>query len=111
MIHGLKILPRYFRAVTSGDKKFEVRRPDREYEVGDFLALNEYDDELNEYTGRCCLVKVTYILDRGVIMDADDVIVMSFTPCQIISSIYEKPKVTELGGVPMYERTAIGGLE
>ena len=117
MIHELKILPQYFEAVTSGDKTFEVRKPDRDYEVGDYLALNEYKGDTAGYTGRCCLVKVIYILDRGLIMDADDVIVMSIEPCQIISNRFEKPHIESFRRVAIYERTAtykpklLGGTE
>lgn len=31
-IHELKILPEYFEAVVSGDKRFEIRKNDRNYE-------------------------------------------------------------------------------
>ena len=35
--HELKILPEYFVAVRDGIKKFEVRKDDRPFEVGDIL--------------------------------------------------------------------------
>ena len=60
MIHELKIRPEFFEACTSGKKTFEVRRNDRPFEIGDYLALNEWDGEI--YTGRCALYTVTYIL-------------------------------------------------
>lgn len=41
MTHDLKILPRYFDAVEDGSKPFEVRRNDRDYQVGDILLLRE----------------------------------------------------------------------
>lgn len=58
-IHKLKILPEYFKAVSSGEKKFEIRRNDRGFNVGDFLILREYT---NKYTGNWGVFKITYIL-------------------------------------------------
>lgn len=66
MIHALKTLPEYFEAVRKGDKTFELREDDRNFKVGDYLALNEWDGE--KYTGRSQLVKVTYILNPNDIM-------------------------------------------
>lgn len=75
-VHELKILPKYFEAVRDGSKTFELRKNDRDYKYGDYLALREWDGE--EYTGRAMLVIVTYILDLVVITDcADGYVVMS----------------------------------
>ena len=41
--HELKIFPRWFDDVKSGKKRFELRKADRDYEVGDSL----FDDEEN----------------------------------------------------------------
>ncbi|ELT8920266.1 DUF3850 domain-containing protein [Enterococcus faecalis] len=60
-IHELKILPEYFEAVVSGDKRFEIRKNDRKYEVGDILELNEYED--GKYTGNFHVAEITYITD------------------------------------------------
>ena len=70
MIHALKTLPEYFEAVRKGDKTFELRENDRDFQVGDYLALNEWDGE--KYTGRSQLVKVTYILDPNEVMTCED---------------------------------------
>lgn len=67
-IHELKCHTDYFEALIAGEKPFEVRKNDRPFEVGDYLALNEVQAEdscVSEnllYTGRCCLVSVSYIL-------------------------------------------------
>lgn len=44
-IHELKILPEYFDAVISGRKRFEIRKNDRDYKVGDQLILKEWSQD------------------------------------------------------------------
>jgi hypothetical protein len=58
--HEIKILPKYFTAVSFGIKKFELRKDDRGYEVGDTVILEEFGDE--GYTGRWKAVKISYVL-------------------------------------------------
>lgn len=50
MTHEIKILPKYFDAVMSGAKNFEIRKNDRDYKVGDTLILKEWD--CGKFTGR-----------------------------------------------------------
>ena len=59
--HYLKIKPEYFRAIASGEKTFEVRRNDRNYQRYDILHLQEFAGD--EYTGRTIDAEVTYLLD------------------------------------------------
>ncbi|EYT96280.1 ASCH/PUA domain-containing protein [Enterococcus mundtii] len=61
MTHELKILPEYFEAVTSGRKRFEIRKNDRDYKVGDLLYLREWNAD--EFTGDSYKAEVTYITD------------------------------------------------
>lgn len=49
MIHDLKITPKYFDDVWNGIKRFELRKDDRDYQIGDTLLLREWDGE--KYTG------------------------------------------------------------
>lgn len=63
-LHRLKTLTRYFGAVMIGLKPFEVRFNDRDYRVGDFLLLQEYDPETETY-GRETMRQVTYIFQGG----------------------------------------------
>ena len=59
MEHELKIYPQYFEDVISGKKKFEIRKNDRKYRVGDILILKEWDNI--KYSGR--EAEVIYLID------------------------------------------------
>jgi hypothetical protein len=61
--HDLKCDPEYFQAVKSGDKTFEVRQNDRDFHVGDYINLLEYDRQKQIYTGETLTnIKITYVL-------------------------------------------------
>lgn len=94
MIHELKIKPAYFKAVQSGNKNFEVRKKDRCYKVGDYLALNEYDIG---YTGRTALVKVKYILNDKKFCKSG-FIIMAIERCDIVKHS-ENLTVAHSGGI------------
>jgi ASC-1-like (ASCH) protein len=63
MEHKLKIQPQYFEAVFSGEKSFEIRKNDRNFQVGDTLLLQEFIPETQSYTGQFVERKITYITD------------------------------------------------
>lgn len=61
MIHKLKILPVYFKAVDRGDKRFEIRdNSDRAFQKGDTVILREFE-HINGYTGAEITVEITYV--------------------------------------------------
>jgi hypothetical protein len=62
MAHKLKIWPQYFQDVISGVKTFEIRRDDRDFQVGDNVVLREWDPEGRQYTGRAVTGVIIYIL-------------------------------------------------
>ena len=72
-IHELKTVEPYFRYVSSGVKTFEVRKNDRDFQVGDLLHLREYITKSVGspfYSGHEVLVKITYILnDKQFVKD------------------------------------------
>ena len=60
-----------WEAVRSGAKPFEVRRADRDFQVGDTLELDEWDPEKGRlvpglgYSGRVLVARVSYVLHGG----------------------------------------------
>lgn len=65
--HELKAINPYFSDVWHGIKNFEVRKNDREFKVGDFLLLREYDPQnISEfqYLFREILCKITYLFEN-----------------------------------------------
>ena len=60
-IHELKTKPEYFGAARKRQKNFEIRRDDRDFQVGDLVKLEEFDN--GKYTGRHTgLRPVLYVL-------------------------------------------------
>ena len=65
MEHKLKCWPAVFKSMVNGEKTFEYRKNDRDYKLGDTLLLQEYNTDINEYSGKELSVKVTYIIYGG----------------------------------------------
>ena len=59
--HRLKLASMFFNAVDTGKKSFELRKNDRNYQIGDILELHEMSD--GEETGRVTEKQVIYILE------------------------------------------------
>ncbi len=81
IIHALKTEPTYFGDIIDGKKAFEIRENDRNFKVGDYLALNELDDSRTGYSGRSVLTRITYIVDDERFCKKGFV-VMGFSVCE-----------------------------
>lgn len=57
----LKIWCKSFEAILDGTKTFEVRENDHDYQIHDILLLREYSPIELKYSGRECMVQITYI--------------------------------------------------
>lgn len=62
MRHTLKSWPPYFEATLRGDKTFDVRFDDRNYQVGDEVELVEWEPRGDRATSRRCVRRVVYVL-------------------------------------------------
>jgi ASC-1-like (ASCH) protein len=76
MTHELKCWPEFFKEVKEGRKKFEFRINDRNYKVGDYLILKEWDNKKQCYTGEICSRYVSYIFKLETLIITDDVYVI-----------------------------------
>lgn len=68
MNHRLKTRADFWDAVQSGQKRFEVRKNDRNFQVGDIVYLVRLDDRLGREhmeTGMVIRFKVGFILHGG----------------------------------------------
>lgn len=101
MIHALKIAPEYFEASAAGVKGFEIRRNDRPYSIGDYVALNEWSIE--GYTGRCTLHRIVYILANEALCK-EGYITLGLEPCAIRTRSELWNPVCCESGVPVYDR-------
>lgn len=61
-LHQVKIASQFFMDVCIGRKTFELRKNDRDYEVGDLLEMFEYKD--GKCTERAVRAWISYILEN-----------------------------------------------
>lgn len=59
-VHDIKIAATYYDDVVSGKKRFELRKNDRGYKVGESLNMLEFKD--GKFTGRTINADITYML-------------------------------------------------
>lgn len=59
--HKLKTWPEFFLDVVSGVKPWELRKHDRDYEIGDYLLLEEYDPVCG-YSGNSYVVEIENVV-------------------------------------------------
>jgi hypothetical protein len=77
--HQLKTLPEYWIAIAEGIKPFEVRKNDRDFQVGDILDLVWFDGERVD-PSRIVQRRVTYILRGGQFGIDPEHVVMGLEP-------------------------------
>ena len=75
--HYIKSWAHFYDAIAEGRKLHDLRKMDREYNVGDILVLQRYDNINGNYTGEEQRVKVTYITSNK-------------TPCAFSSSALDR---------------------
>lgn len=68
-VHVLKTWPAYFEAHESGEKTFEIRRNDREFEVGDVLVLRRWNPTSERYEPGVVGRRVSYITSGPFLLE------------------------------------------
>lgn len=58
--HTLKILPQYYDAILHKEKTFELRKNDRNFQIGDTIRLRKWNGE--QFFGPYLEKKIVYIL-------------------------------------------------
>lgn len=61
MQHDLKSWVGLFEPIATGSKTHDLRVMDRPFTTGDTCRLREWEPTKREYTGRECVVEITYI--------------------------------------------------
>jgi Domain of unknown function (DUF3850) len=69
-LHRLKCWPQSFAPLLANTKTFDLRRNDRDYQVGDVLLLQEWDRDRG-YSGREVKRRVGYVLRGEYPFNAD----------------------------------------
>lgn len=59
--HAVKCWVEFFEPISDGRKTFDIRRDDRDYQVGDQIVLLEYKHGIGTYTGREVACDITYV--------------------------------------------------
>jgi hypothetical protein len=78
--HHLKCWPVSFQAMKRGPKTFEYRKNDRDYQIGDILHQEEWNEITSKYTGDTLDQKITYLLMGGQFGIPEGYCIMSVVP-------------------------------
>lgn len=62
--HEIKLACGFIESIIIGKKLFEVRKDDRQYEVGNRIKMKEWDNTNKVFTGKWVIVEILFIL-RG----------------------------------------------
>lgn len=81
--HVKKIQSKYFWDILNNNKRFEIRKNDCNYQVGDIVKFVEYNGDKQVETNSYIVVKITYILKDIPEYGLDkDYCIFGFTICE-----------------------------
>lgn len=78
--HELKTWPVFYKSIIDGTKTFEVRKNDRDFQLGDVLLLREYDPDAEQYTGAKTERVITYILGDNPFFQLNAMVILGISP-------------------------------
>ncbi len=104
-VHCLKTWPQFFEDIISGIKTFELRKDDRDFQVGDALLLQEYDPYNNggAFTLRAVSRLVVYKLDAASFSGIEKgycILGLGMLPQYAVEEIYNSKQQTNGGAKP-----------
>lgn len=87
--HQLKCVPYWFKRIKKGDKSWEIRKNDRDFRVGDWLILFEFNERgiTPGYTGESTAVEVLSV-DTSDYLPSKDFVIMSISPPEDVAEEY-----------------------
>lgn len=92
-VHRLKCWPQFYAKVRTNEKRYEIRKDDRDFQVGDYLDLSEWDPHhadfpgpgdamvMGAHTGRSLMRRVSYLM-RDFPGLAPGYVLMSIAPIE-----------------------------
>lgn len=107
--HKFKTTEPYFSDVFSGRKTFDVRKNDRDFQVGDYIRLRKYDAQNDSYSGDEIVVGVIYILHLSDFIEGleEDYVVLGIVVISKVEIGKSKPKIVCLcGSTRFYQQFA-----
>ncbi|MGU3447609.1 DUF3850 domain-containing protein [Enterobacteriaceae bacterium C34A] len=102
--HDLKIYPEFFAAVCAGLKRAELRKNDRDYQVGDNLHLMETPRGSCLSTGEFFNVTITHIADVGEWMPGYVMLSIAQTRKQQLASAFRATAAESAGVMELMAR-------
>jgi len=88
LTHSLKTHPGWFGELWSGHKRFEIRRDDRGFQVGDILLLKEWAPEGETFTGRR-IAAIVHNIWRGLPGVNPAYVVMAIEPYMRADNLFD----------------------
>lgn len=83
-IHELKVWSKFFPSLWNGNKKFEVRKDDRDFKPGDLLRLREWDKDAEAYGPNEIIARITCKLNGGQFGIEEGYCVLSISTIELI---------------------------
>lgn len=74
--HNIKCLTQFFERIRSGQKTFEIRKNDRDYQVGDSLNIMEYNPEVPDFPHTAMATIKADIVYVSSFMQKEDYVVL-----------------------------------
>lgn len=85
MVHHIKCWPQFYELIKSGLKPWELRRNDRNYQVGDWVVIHEYDpityqfcNHPESYLAR----QIIYITNGQGVFELSEYVIMTLAPIE-----------------------------